>query len=322
MGFSIIIRCLNEERHLPRLLDAVRLQTVQPDEVVVVDSGSTDNTVRIASQKGARVIHIEPKDFSFGRALNRGAAAARHEILVIASAHIYPTSERWLESLVKPFDDPSVGLVYGGQRGDHRTKFSEHRILQQWFPDDSCDDQRHPFCNNANSAVRRDIWAVMPYDEKMPGLEDIHWAKRALDRGFKIVYRADAAVIHVHEESHKQIYRRYRREAMGLQAISPGEHMGLFHTFGIWSRAVVSDLREASQKGLLRRAVWPVLCFRSAQYWGTYRGLNWRSPLTSDLKARLYYPKGYRLEAGDPAGSASQTGAQRMPVVREQKDLN
>jgi len=279
---------------LPVLLDAIQHQTARPKEVVVVDSGSTDNTVRIALRKGVRVIHIDPREFSFGRALNRGAATAIGEILVIASAHTYPASDHWLELLLKPFDDPKVGLVYGCQRGDHCTKFSEHRIFQQWFPDESCDDQRHPFCNNANSAVRRDIWAVMPYDEDVPGLEDIHWAKRAFDRGFKIVYRADAAVIHVHEESYAQIYRRYRREAMALRMVSPWERMGLWHALSLLASAIRSDLCQAHKEDVLRRVFWSILCFRAVQYWGAYRGLRWRGTVTGDLRARLYYPKGYQ----------------------------
>ena len=245
---------------------------------------------------------------------------ALQEILVIASAHVYPRSERWLELLLKPFDDPNVALVYGGQRGDRRTKFSEHRIFQQWFPDESCEEQRHAFCNNANAAVRRDTWAVMPYDEMIPGLEDILWAKRAIERGLKVAYSADATVVHVHEESYRQIYHRYRREAMGLQAISPGENMSLSHALGLWGRTVASDLREARKEGLIRRVLWSVLCFRAAQYWGTYQGLKWRNSLTSELKARLYYPKGYQLQVNNPAKTPSQPSVQSAPAGTEQKD--
>lgn len=291
MRTTVIIRCLNEGLHLPRLLASVARQTRRPDEVLVVDSGSTDNTIEIARQSGARIIEIRPEDFSFGRSLNLGARHAHGEILVLASAHTYPFSEHWLERLVAPFTDPAVALVYGCQRGDSRTKFSEHQLFRQWFLAESSSDQPHPFCNNANTAVRRSVWATMPYDEDIPGLEDIHWAKRARQRGFKIAYAADATIVHVHEEPYRQIFRRYRREAMGLQAITPGEHMTFSHAMALFARAVTSDVREALRQGVARRVVGSILRFRAAQYWGTFRGLNWRAPLTDAVRARLYYPE-------------------------------
>ena len=290
MNVSVVIRCLNEERHLPTLLDWLRRQTRLADEVVVVDSGSTDNTVKLACTAGARVVHIAPADFSFGRALNLGASTSTGDVLVFASAHVYPFADTWLEKLVAPFRDPAVALAYGGQRGDWRSKFSERQIFAQWFPAESAADQPHPFCNNANAAIRRSVWTTMPYDEDIPGLEDIHWAKRARQRGFRIAYVADATVAHVHEEPYASIYRRYRREGMGLQAITPGERMRLGHALALCGRAVLADVRAARAEGLFRQALGSIIRFRSAQYWGTFRGLNWRTPLTDEVRARLYYP--------------------------------
>jgi cellulose synthase/poly-beta-1,6-N-acetylglucosamine synthase-like glycosyltransferase len=303
---SVIIRCLDEERHLPRLLDAIRGQTLQPAEIIVVDSGSRDATVEVARSRGARIEHIRPEEFSFGRALNFGARAARGEILVIASAHTYPVSDRWLEGLAAPFEAPDVALVYGGQQGDARSRFSEIQLFKQWFPGESCGNQGHPFCNNANAAIRRSIWQTMPYDERIPALEDIHWARRALDRGLRIVYRSDAAIVHVHEESIAKVCRRYHRESIGMQMISV-DRMGLRQVLALAAIAVRGDMREARAAGVLRKELRSILGFRAAQYWGTYRGQRWRGTLTSDLRARMYYPKGYRASGAPESDARGET---------------
>ena len=310
MKCSIVIRCFNEEEHLPRLLEGIRQQTVSPSEIIVVDSGSTDATLKVARCGGARVVQIAQQEFSFGRSLNQGAEVAIGDLLVVVSAHTYPASSRWLEALLEPFTDPRVALVYGCQRGDHRTKFSEHQLLRQWFPDEPCLDQRHPFCNNANTAIRRSIWNRIPYDENLPGLEDIHWAKRALQAGYRLVYRPDAPIIHVHEENYGKIYHRYRREAMALRVVSPWERMRLSHSLSLMFNAMRSDWQEALRQGVFPRVFWSILCFRSAQYWGAYQGLRWRGEWTSDLRARLYYPVGYRA-------SSSSVRAEHFPVEEQ-----
>ena len=185
---SIVIRALNEAEHLPALFSGLLRQTRQPDQVILVDSGSVDDTVAIARAHGAEVVHIAPAEFSFGRALNLGCAAASGDIFVIVSAHVYPLDEKWLDLMVAPFERPEVGLVYGGQTGDSRSHFSELELLRTWFPDVSDDDQQTPFCNNANCAVRAEAWRALPYDETLTGLEDLDWAKRALAAGWKLVY--------------------------------------------------------------------------------------------------------------------------------------
>ena len=158
MNCSIIIRAYNEATHLPRLLEGISQQTIKDVEVILVDSGSTDATVSIAESLGARVVKIPAEEFTFGRSLNFGIQAAKHEFVVIASAHVYPVYPDWLECLLRPFDDDRTAVVYGKQRGTRTSKFSEHQIFQQWFPDEDTQRQPSPFCNNANAAIRRTLW--------------------------------------------------------------------------------------------------------------------------------------------------------------------
>ncbi|NIW46224.1 MAG: glycosyltransferase, partial [Gammaproteobacteria bacterium] len=67
-----IIRAFNEEEHIGRLLTGILQQTVTDVEIILVDSGSTDATVAIASHYPVKIVHIRPQDFTFGYSLNRG----------------------------------------------------------------------------------------------------------------------------------------------------------------------------------------------------------------------------------------------------------
>lgn len=293
---SLVIRALNEERHLGRLLDAVGGQTVPPAEIVVVDSGSTDSTRALASKFRTRIVDIRPEEFSFGRSLNAGIAAAGSPLIAIASAHVYPASADWLERLLAPFADESVALTYGGQRGDDRTRFSEKQVFRQWFPERSAPDQSHPFCNNANAAIRRSVWAQLPYDESLTGLEDVDWARRAQRLGMKLAYVADARVFHIHEESPKKIFRRYQREAIALRRIDPDSHFGYRDFVRLFSRSVAHDIRAAHAERSIARLLPGILIFRFLQFSGTLLGFRQRGPLTSALKQHFYYPEGARSD--------------------------
>ena len=100
---SIIIRCLNEEKYIGRLLSGISEQDYSNKEVIVVDSGSTDATLSIVGQYPCQVLHIKPEDFSFGYALNIGCETATGDILLFASAHVYPLYKDWISLMVQPF---------------------------------------------------------------------------------------------------------------------------------------------------------------------------------------------------------------------------
>ncbi len=299
---SLVIRAYNEEKHIGRLLEGVMQQTLREAcEIILVDSGSTDATVAIARRYPVTVVHIRPEEFTFGRSLNLGIRHARGEFIVMASAHVYPVYPDWLERLLEPFADPAVALTYGKQRGDHRTKFSEHQIFARWFPEESNPRQTHPFCNNANAAIRRALWEEHPYDETLTGLEDLAWARWALEQGHVLAYVAEAEIIHVHEETPRKVFNRYRREAMAFKRIYPEARFSLWDFIRLFTGNVASDLYHAARQGVLWRNLGSIFWFRWMQFWGTYRGYRTAGvPLTNQLRQTFYYPRGFQSEAPTP----------------------
>jgi glycosyltransferase involved in cell wall biosynthesis len=287
---SVVIRAYNEERHIGKLMQGIAAQSRKDVEVILVDSGSTDQTAAIAAGLGATVVHIRPQDFSFGYSLNRGLAACRGSLVVIASAHVYPVYPDWLDTLLEPFADAQVACTYGKQRGTETSQYSEIRLFHQWFPDGQPSAQEHPFCNNANAAIRRELWEKNAYDETLPGLEDLDWSHRLMQQGYTVRYVPDAEVIHVHQETPAGIFRRYQREGMAFKRIFPMEHFQLRDMLRLSFSNIRSDCKAAAREKVLRRHWRDIIWFRVMQFWGTYQGYRSSGPLTWQLKQRFYYP--------------------------------
>lgn len=290
---SIIIRAYNEEKHIGQLLTGISQQTIKDVQIILVDSGSTDSTLEIASRFPVEVVHIRPEDFTFGRSLNHGIAQSRSELVVMASAHVYPVYPDWLEKILVPFSDSQVALTYGKQRGMETTKFSEHQIFKHWFPDYSILRQPHPFCNNANAAIRRCLWERFPYNETLTGLEDLAFARQVQEQGYFIAYSSEAEIIHVHNETWKGVYNRYRREGMAFKQIYPQENFRISDLIRLFSTNVIEDMKTAGQQKILSRVFMDVIRFRWLQFWGTYQGYRQSGPLTWNLKQAFYYPRNH-----------------------------
>lgn len=298
---SVVIRAYNEQQHIERLLAGILRQSIDRVEILLVDSGSTDSTVSIAKRYPVKLLSIDPADFTFGRSLNLGIGHASADKVVFASAHVYPVYPDWLERLLEPFENPLIGLVYGKQRGNHSTRFSEQQQFAKLYPESSAVPQAHAFCNNANAAIRRDLWQRRQYDEELPGLEDLEWALWARSEGYQLGYVAEAEVIHVHAESPRQVYNRYRREAIALKRLHPLERFSLVDFVRLYISNVASDGRHALQQRQFGQAWANLFWYRLMQLWGTHRGFAHRGPLSPDLKRTFYYPRAYRFSEIEPA---------------------
>jgi glycosyltransferase involved in cell wall biosynthesis len=106
--FSVIIPTLNEERHVGALLSDVASQTRTPDEVLVVDAGSEDDTVAVARRFAfARLLDGEPP---VARGRNLGGRSARGDVLVFLDADTR-LPERFFESFLTEVEERSLDVA-------------------------------------------------------------------------------------------------------------------------------------------------------------------------------------------------------------------
>lgn len=291
MVVSIVIRTYNEQKHLRELLTSIKSQkSIHDIEVVIVDSGSTDDTLKIISDFNVKLVHIRKEDFTFGRSLNYGCDAASGNYLVFISGHCLPVNEQWIEELVSPFSNATIAMTYGRQIGTKDTKFSEHQIFLKYFPDQDKIPQDGFFSNNANSAIRKNLWSERPFNEELTGLEDMHWAKYMWKQGYKIAYCSKASVYHIHEEGWRQIKRRYEREAIALQRIMPEVQVS-FLDFGRYVTAgIFSDLAKAIENKKFFKNAKSIVLFRICQFYGAYKGNHEHRKLSKSKKEKYFYP--------------------------------
>lgn len=294
MDASIVIRTYNEGKWLAEVLAACAAQDDSEFsfEIVIVDSGSTDDTLAIAEKYGARITHIKKSDFTFGRSLNVGCEFADGRFLVFISGHCIPIGDQWLADLIRPLHEEKVAFTYGRQQGRAGiTKFSEEQLFKKYFPEHSSIPQDGFFCNNANSAVPKAIWEKYKFDEEVTGLEDMVLGKQLVADGHEIGYVAEASVIHLHEESWPKVKTRYEREAIALQDIMPEVHIRFRDFIRFTLAGILFDMSEALSQRVFWKEAGSIFMFRLMQYWGSYKGNNDHRKLSQERKDRYFYPR-------------------------------
>lgn len=293
MIVSIIIRTLNESKYLDELLSSIEEQKMDEFdiEVVLVDSGSTDNTLNIAKSHNCKTVHITRQEFSFGLSLNRGCDKAKGEMLIMISGHCVPVGNQWLQKLCQPLIDNKAVYSYGRQIGGPDSYYSECRIFNKYYPEISQIPQEGFYCNNANSAIKRTAWDKFKFDEGLTGLEDMELAKRLVKNGEKIAYSAEANVYHYHDESWSNIKLRFERESIALQEIMPQVHIGKKDLTRYLVSSIWMDLANAWKDNLLMNKFVEIVQYRFYQYWGSYVGNHEHRKLSHVQKEEYFFPK-------------------------------
>jgi len=169
--------------YLAETLDALRRQTLAPQEVLVVDSSRGDGILRALEAPEASIgvpvrrVPIPSQEFRHPRALNLGARMASGEIVSILSGDATPANERWLETLIGPLVDPSVAGTYSRQihrPGVPQSKAEEFRLWWSYRRQASF-TRKDPLFSNASAAFRRELALAIPFDESLMELEDYDW---------------------------------------------------------------------------------------------------------------------------------------------------
>jgi rhamnosyltransferase len=208
------MRSRNDIDVIEKTLTKLDEQTFQNFELFNHDSRSDDGTLAvIAKHNCSQRIHTnDPKQYVPGKVLNEAVKHCNGEIIVFLNSDATPIDKYWLENLIAPLSDPSVGAVFGRQvsrpncyslfEKDTERAFGNGDIAARW---------RH-FFSMANSATRKNVLRDHGFRTNIQYSEDIEWSLRLTENNYRVQYVAEAAVYHSHNYNLLESYKRHKGE--------------------------------------------------------------------------------------------------------------
>ncbi|PWU21619.1 MAG: hypothetical protein C5B50_01285 [Verrucomicrobia bacterium] len=241
---SIVVRSFNEGWALRDTLPAITAQEYKSWELIVIDSGSTDGSAELIRKAHPRhFIQIEPGQYNPSRVLNLGMQLARSEFGIFLNADATPQGTDWLRPMVMALQDPQTAAVFGRQvpRLDCQAVFA-HDYERCFGPNRESTRWPH-FFSMVSSGLRKDIWAKRGFLETMQYSEDDEYTRWCRTQGYNVVYCPKSVVMHSHNYTPDQAYRRSFGEARALAAVWDGNRADVN-----WPRTVllgwVNDVRR------------------------------------------------------------------------------
>lgn len=240
---TIVVPTKNEESVLPRLLESIRRQTLQPAEVIVADAGSTDRTREVARSFGARVIEGGLP----GPGRNRGAAAANTDLILFLDADVELRDPTFLERAVGEMLERRLDLAtcdvfpLSDAWIDHVLHRAYNVYARAWgeiFP------HAPGFC----MLVRRSLHeAIGGFDEDVVFCEDHDYARRASKHGsfgFLRSTKIPVSIRRLDRDGRINIAIKYTLAEMHLATLGPIRHHRFRYTFGYQGKKMERAERE------------------------------------------------------------------------------
>jgi glycosyltransferase involved in cell wall biosynthesis len=228
---TIVIPTKNEAYYLPRLLESIRAQTLQPSEIIVADAQSTDGTREIARSFGARV--VEGGLISFGR--NAGAQASQSDLILFLDADVELLDPKFLEKAVGEMCERKLDLAtcdvipLSEQYIDHFLHKAYNTYARAWG---SLYAHAPGFC----LLVRRNLHEkIQGFDETITFCEDHDYARRAIEHGrfgFLTSTKIPVSIRRLDRDGRMNIAVKYLLAELHLALLGPIRHDRFHYTFG------------------------------------------------------------------------------------------
>lgn len=210
---SVVVPVRDEEASVPSLVEALKRQTYQPAEVVIVNGGSTDRTAEVVRQLTAgdeRFRLLDAGAGTPGRNRNLGAEAAAHEWLAFTDAGARPVAA-WLEELVKAAEEEAGAQVVYGNYEPVVGSFFERCAALAYPPPKARRPggkmTRGP--STASLMMRREVWQELGGFPDLRAAEDLIFMGRVAAAGFRIAWAPGATVWWQMQPTLARTFRRF-----------------------------------------------------------------------------------------------------------------
>lgn len=216
---SVVIPTLNAGKELNSLLCALKEQRCPAEEIIVIDSSSEDSTVDICKKnENVSLLRIPRESFDHGRTRDFALRHCRGEIVVFLTQDAVPANAGFLEKLIRPLEDHTTAISVGRQLPKKNATKAEALVRSFNYPAESFIRSKEDisrlgikafFCSDSCAAYRKDIYLKLGgFEYPLKSNEDMFFAAKALQNGYRIAYAADAMVYHSHNFTLREQYRR------------------------------------------------------------------------------------------------------------------
>jgi rhamnosyltransferase len=301
MRYAVIVPTLNAAAYLDSFLPALAAQSLQPDELLIIDSRSSDDTVQRCRAFGARVEILAPGTFNHGGTRRWASQQVSSDVLVFMTQDAILAKANSLQQLTGALlsaDD--IGVAYGRQLPLADASVLAAHSRQFNYPSTRRIKRLHDapelgiktcFSSDSFSAIRRNaLDAVGGFPPDAISSEDAYVAGKMLLAGWAVLYEPEACVYHSHNYSLVDEFRRYfdvgvfyGRERWIRESFGGADNEGFRYTL-----SELSAVSAASQRWRL-----PEVALRNMfRYLGYHLGHAERS-IPVPLKRRLSRFPGY-----------------------------
>jgi rhamnosyltransferase len=239
MKTALVIPTLDGGETFKKALYGLLAQSMLPDTMLIIDSGSDDDTLDAAIAAGWKIYRIKKEDFNHGATRNLARSLVEADIYIFMTQDAIPADHYTLEKLVEPIlNYPEVGLTYGRQIAHEKAGPIESFSRLFSYPPESkmkskADSKqiglKTVLCSNSCAAYRREAFDfVGGFPTKVIMCEDVYIAAKMLQAGYSIYYTADALIYHSHNYSVVQEFKRY----FDLGVFYESRERWIIHAFG------------------------------------------------------------------------------------------
>ncbi len=221
---DIIIPVYKPDQKFLALVDKLEHQTVAVNKIIIMNTEREyfDRLVKGTSffekYRNVCVTNLKKEDFDHGLTRRQGVEQSDAQVFVMMTMDAMPVDEDLVEKLTAPLEKEDVAVSYGRQMAGKNSGEIERYTRKFNYPGKGCEKSAKDveklgikafFCSNVCAAYRRDIYDRLGgFVSRTIFNEDMIYAAGAIKAGYKIVYAADAKVVHCHNYTYRQQFRR------------------------------------------------------------------------------------------------------------------